>query len=340
MYQPQTIDEYICSAPIKKTIMDAIVQGRQELLPHILLRGQSGCGKTALVNILKNETGYDEIVTVMGNSVKNYEEIYNIVASVVNNHTRFHKRVILFIDEIHNLPKKVQEILFPVLDERVIYNSDGTRVPVYSMTLVGATTDSGKMLIPFRNRFHVNVDVTKHTIESVHQILSGYVLQNYGVEANPTIIEHIANRSRGVPRTGILYLEGLLAKFKTPPDITVELVEQWFEERGIDQIGLTYRDREYLAFLKKSGSVGLDSVAFSTQLDKTLIADEIEPYLLQLGFIVKTSKGRMITGIGTQYVSNVQITNPIQTTNQCYENLAKGFLGKIMNSAKGLFKTC
>jgi len=329
MYQPQTIDEYICSEETKRAVQDAINQSKGGLLPHILIRGQSGCGKTSLVNVLKNESGYEHVVSIMGNTVSTIEELYSRIQDCVNKYTRLCKKTIVFIDEVHRLPKKAQELLFPILDNGVLINKLGTRSQVYELTIVCATTDSGAMLLPLRNRFNVTIDVTKHSIKNMLRILANNCMQFLPQTFSEESLLKVANRSRGVPRTGITFVNNIHVKYANTQEILCENVEDFFTERGIDGVGLLPRDREYLAFLSKSGTIGLDAIAFGIQLDKTVICDEIEPYLLQIGFIVKSGRGRKITNIGNEYLSLINSTKTMQISQDCYERLAGAYIQEI-----------
>lgn len=301
--RPDRLENYIGQDSIKENLrvfMEAAKQ-RGEALDHVLLYGPPGLGKTTLSNIIAQEMGV-QIKTTSGPAIERPGDM----AAVLNS---LNEGDVLFIDEIHRLNRMIEEILYPAMEDFVIDIMIGkgpgarsVRLDLPKFTLIGATTRIGLLTAPLRDRFGVVHRLEPYSVADLKKILqrSAQVLQ---VELEEDGAEEIARRSRGTPRIANRLLRRVrdFAQVKYDGRITAEVARFALDLLEVDKMGLDYIDRKMLmAMIEKfSGRpVGLDTLAASINEEPETIEDVYEPYLLQLGYIQRTPRGRIVTARG------------------------------------------
>ena len=301
--RPATLETYIGQESVKEN-MRVFIQAakqRKEALDHVLLYGPPGLGKTTLSNIIANEMGVN-IKTTSGPAIERPGDM----AAVLNS---LNEGDILFIDEIHRLNRMIEEILYPAMEDFVIDIMIGkgpgarsVRLDLPRFTLIGATTRIGLLTAPLRDRFGVVQRLEPYSVENLKIILkrSAEVLQ---VEMEESGAEEIARRSRGTPRLANRMLKRVrdFAQVRYDGVITEEVAKFALDLLDIDKMGLDQTDRKMLlTMIEKFGGkpVGLDTLAASINEESETIEDVYEPYLLQLGYIQRTPRGRMVTRLG------------------------------------------
>ncbi len=304
--RPVTLDTYIGQESVKENMRVFIeaAKQRKEALDHVLLYGPPGLGKTTLSNIIANEMGVS-IKTTSGPAIERAGDM----AAVLNS---LNEGDILFIDEIHRLNRMIEEILYPAMEDFVIDIMIGkgpgarsVRLDLPRFTLIGATTRIGLLTAPLRDRFGVVQRLEPYTVEHLKVILrrSAEVLQ---VEMDDSGAEEIARRSRGTPRLANRMLKRVrdFAQVRYDGVITGEVARVALDLLDIDKVGLDQVDRKMLlTMIEKFGGrpVGLDTLAASINEDANTIEDVYEPYLLQLGYIQRTPRGRVVTKLGYEH---------------------------------------
>lgn len=304
--RPATLDTYIGQENVKENMRVFIeaAKQRKEALDHVLLYGPPGLGKTTLSNIIANEMGVN-IKTTSGPAIERPGDM----AAVLNS---LNEGDILFIDEIHRLNRMIEEILYPAMEDFVIDIMIGkgpgarsVRLDLPKFTLVGATTRIGLLTAPLRDRFGVVQRLEPYNVENLKIIIkrSADVLQ---VEIDDSGAEEIARRSRGTPRLANRMLKRVrdFAQVRYDGIITVEVAKFALDLLDIDKVGLDQIDRKMLlTMIEKFGGkpVGLDTLAASINEDANTIEDVYEPYLLQLGYIQRTPRGRIVTKLGYEH---------------------------------------
>ena len=301
--RPATLESYIGQESVKENMRVFIQEAKQrkEALDHVLLYGPPGLGKTTLSNIIANEMDVN-IKTTSGPAIERPGDM----AAVLNS---LNEGDILFIDEIHRLNRMIEEILYPAMEDFVIDIMIGkgpgarsVRLDLPRFTLIGATTRIGLLTAPLRDRFGVVQRLEPYSVENLKIILkrSAAVLQ---VEMEEGGAEEIARRSRGTPRLANRMLKRVrdFAQVRYDGVITEEVARFALDLLAIDKVGLDQTDRKMLLTMIEKfggGPVGLDTLAASINEESETIEDVYEPYLLQLGYIQRTPRGRVVTRLG------------------------------------------
>jgi len=304
--RPNSLDTYIGQSKVKDTMQIYIkaAKMRKEALDHVLLYGPPGLGKTTLSNIIANEMQV-KIKTTSGPAIERPGDM----AAILN---ELSTGDILFVDEIHRLNRMIEEILYPAMEDFMLdivigkgQEAKSIRIDLPQFTLVGATTRIGLLTAPLRDRFGVVQRLEPYNIDDLSHIIkrSAGVL-NVGISDNGA--EEIAKRSRGTPRIANRLLKRVrdFAQVKYDGNITDEIANSSLDILEVDKMGLDHIDRKMLlSIIQKfgGGPVGLDTLAISIGEEAETIEDVYEPYLIQLGYIQRTPRGRIITDLGLKH---------------------------------------
>ena len=296
--RPKTLEDYIGQDKVKENLAVYIeaARTRGEALDHVLLYGPPGLGKTTLAGIIANEMGVNIRVT-SGPAIEKQGDLAALL-------TNLQEGDVLFIDEIHRLNRSVEEVLYPAMEDYVLDimvgkgpSARSIRLNLPHFTLIGATTRAGMLTSPLRDRFGVICRLDMYTPEQLNRIVtrSAAIL---GVETRPEGCMALARRSRGTPRIANRLLKRVRDYAQVHADgvITGEVADSALNMLGIDELGLDDDDRRILSAIVDKfggGPVGLDTLAASTGDEDVTIEDVVEPFLLQLGFISRTPRGRI-----------------------------------------------
>jgi len=313
--RPQRLDEYIGQDSLKELLRIFITSAlkREETLDHVLLYGPPGLGKTTLANIIANEM-HGSFRSISAPSIDRVGDLVAILSSLEAGD-------ILFIDEIHRLPRVVEEVLYSAMEDYVvdiIVGKDSTansiKIDLPPFTLIGATTRAGDLTAPLRDRFGIVSQLNFYTIDELTKIVKR-TSKIFAFSIEDEAAKEIARRSRGTPRIAnrlfrrvrdfAQYLDG------GKEIITYEIAKHSLDKLEIDEAGLNPTDHRYLKTIIErfnGGPVGLNAIAASISEDMTTIEDIYEPYLLQEGFIIRSPRGRIVTEkaykhLGIDYVS-------------------------------------
>ena len=298
--RPETIDEYVGQNDVKENIK-VFVQAakiRKEALDHVLLYGPPGLGKTTLAFIIAHELGTN-IKTASGPSIEKSGDLAAILSSLEPGD-------VLFIDEIHRMPRYIEEILYPAMEDfslDIIVGSEGNsrniKIDLPPFTLVGATTRAGDLSSPLRDRFGIISKLQFYSIDELSDIIkrTSRVLE---MPINDDAAFELATRSRGTPRIANRLFKRVrdFAMVKEFDIINLEVTKEALERLKVDKIGLDATDRDLLlAIINKfnGGPVGIEALSSSIGEEVTTIEDVYEPYLLQSGLLKRTARGRVVT---------------------------------------------
>ena len=314
--RPRTLDEYIGQESIRENLRVQITAARSrgDVLDHVLLYGPPGLGKTSLAQIVRRELGVG-IRQVAGPALERKGDMAAIL-------TALEPRDVLFVDEIHRLNRAIEEILYPALEDFrldiVVGQGPAARTLTLDLppfTLVGATTRTGLLTTPLRDRFGLTFRLDHYTPAELASIVrrSARIL---GVEIAPDAAEEIARRARGTPRIANRILRRVrdVAEVRHSGVITTAVADEALELLEIDESGLERFDRELLAAVALKfggGPVGLSTLAVALGEEAETIEDVYEPYLLQLGLLQRTPRGRVLTELGREQVGAARETSTL-----------------------------
>ncbi len=298
--RPRNLKEYVGQQRIKDNlnVFISAARGRKEPLDHVLLYGPPGLGKTTLANIISNELGSNIRVT-SGPAIEKAGDLASILTNICD-------MDVLFIDEIHRLSRSVEEILYPAMEDYALDiiigkgpSARSIRLDLPKFTLIGATTKAGLLTSPLRDRFGVIHRLEIYTVGEIEMIVKR-ASRILGISIDEKAAREIAGRSRGTPRISNRLLKRVrdFAQIQGDGNIDLGITRIALKALDIDDMGFDSVDRNVvLSIIDKfgGGPVGLDTLAACTGEERETIEDVYEPYLLQMGFINKTPRGRMAT---------------------------------------------
>ena len=296
--RPKSLDDYLGQEKAKEQLKIFIeaAKSRNEQLDHVLLYGPPGLGKTTLASIIANEMGVNLRIT-SGPAIERAGDLAAIL-------TNLNENDVLFIDEIHRINRSVEEVLYSAMEDFCLDiiigkgpSARSIRLDLPKFTLIGATTRAGMLTNPLRDRFGVICKLDYYTVDELAKIVvrSSEIL---GAEIQIGGATEIARRSRGTPRIANRLLKRVrdYAQVRADGNITDDVANKALELLGVDSLGLDYVDEKLLMTIIqkfRGGPVGLDTLAASIGEDRNTIEDVYEPYLLQLGFINRGTRGRI-----------------------------------------------
>lgn len=306
--RPQTFNDYIGQERMKRqlAVTMSACKKMNEPLPHLLVQGPPGLGKTTIAKIIASEmnVGFHEI---MASNINSLDDLENVFIGLSDK-----QYDVLFIDEIHRLPMKVEELLYPIMEDFTIEvestDQFGRKKPerfwIPKFTLIGATTLAGDLSQPMRDRFGLNFTLQKYSEEETAKIINKLAMRQ-GTDITDDALMDIARRSKGTARIAINYFSRCkeYATFLGKKLIDEKATSEQFELLGIDELGLDEKDFSILEYLAtQTTPIGIDTLVTATNIDKSTIQTIIEPYLVQQRLMDRTRSGRRITPRGLDWI--------------------------------------
>ncbi|MFA5407833.1 MAG: Holliday junction branch migration DNA helicase RuvB [Bacilli bacterium] len=305
--RPDSIDEYVGQTDVKENLKVYIeaAKMRDEPLDHVLLYGPPGLGKTTLAYIIANELG-SNIKTASGPTIEKSGDLAAILSTLEPGD-------VLFIDEIHRMPRYIEEILYPAMEDFTLDimvggegNSRNIKIDLPPFTLVGATTRAGDLSSPLRDRFGIISKLSFYTVDELEAIIKRTSrVMDVAIDDRATL--ELAKRSRGTPRIANRLLKRVrdFALVLGNGSIDIEITKKALDRLKVDELGLDETDYQLLTTIItkfNGGPVGLEAVASSIGEEMTTIEDVYEPYLLQIGFMKRTTRGRIVTELAYSHL--------------------------------------
>ena len=313
--RPQRLTEYVGQRAAVESLRVSVEAARQrgEPLDHVLLSGPPGLGKTTLAAIMANEMGAN-LVTTAGPSLERGADLMGILTNLA-------ERDVLFIDEIHRLPRVIEELLYPAMEDFSVnfvmdkgLNARTIRIPLRPFTLVGATTRPGMLSSPLRERFGIFHHLDFYSGEELAAIVrrSASIL---AAAVTPEGATAIARRARGTPRIANRLLRRLrdYAQVKGDGTVTGEMAGRALDQEGVDEAGLDRLDRRFLTAIiehYKGGPVGLEAIAATINDEAETLAEVVEPFLLKIGYVVRSPNGRRATPAAYAHLGHALPASP------------------------------
>jgi len=313
--RPQRLHEYVGQRAAVESLRVSVEAARQrgEPLDHVLLSGPPGLGKTTLAAIMANEMGA-AMVTTAGPSLERGADLMGILTNLA-------ERDVLFIDEIHRLPRVVEELLYPAMEDFSVnfvmdkgLNARTMRIPLRPFTMVGATTRPGMLSSPLRERFGIFHHLDFYSNEELSAIIrrSASIL---GVPIAAGGPEAIARRARGTPRIANRLLRRVrdYAQVKADGTVTAEIAVRSLDQEGVDEVGLDRLDRRFLTAIieqYQGGPVGLEAIAATINDEAETLAEVVEPFLLKIGYVVRSPNGRKATPAAYAHLGHAVPSSP------------------------------